>query len=241
MKNVSIVLPCYNEEESLLEKLAFLKKTLDANNDYSFSYILVDDGSKDKTKDLSESVSYVHTISYLPNHGKGYAVRTGLKYALDNLNPDCLFFMDIDLSTDLSAVPTAIKELDNCPFVIGSRYDKGSNIAIKQPLKRRFISKCSRIIIKSMFHFKLKETQCGFKAMSKDIAKLFVEKSIIDRFAFDVEYLYIAKLNNIPYKSIPVIWRDDRGSTVGIVNSSNRFFKDLFVIKKNKKNYILEK
>ena len=107
--------------------------------------------------------------------------------------------MDIDLSTDLSAVPTAIKELDNCPFVIGSRYDKGSNIAIKQPLKRRFISKCSRIIIKSMFHFKLKETQCGFKAMSKDIAKLFVEKSIIDRFAFDVEYLYIAKLNNIPY------------------------------------------
>lgn len=241
MKNVSIILPCYNEAESLLEKLDFLKKTLDQYKDYSFSYVVVDDGSKDNTKELSESVPFVKTISYLPNQGKGHAVRTGLKYALDNLNPDCLFFMDIDLSTDLSAVPTAIKELDNCPLVIGSRYDKGSNIVIKQPLKRRFISKCSRIIIKSMFHFKVKETQCGFKAMNKEVAKLFVEKGIIERFAFDVEYLYIAKLNNIPYKSIPVTWRDDRGSTVGIVKSSNRFFKDLFVIKKHKKEYILEK
>ena len=180
-------------------------------------------------------------VSYENNHGKGYAVRSGFKYALDNLNPDYLFFMDIDLSTDLSAVPLAIKALEDCPFVIGSRYDKGSNIAIKQPLKRRFISKCSRIIIKTMFHFKVKETQCGFKAVNKDVAKILVDKGIIDRFAFDVEYLYIAKLNNITYKSIPVTWRDDRGSTVGIVKSSNSFFKDLFVIKKHKKHYILEK
>lgn len=241
MKKVSIILPCYNEADSLIDKAEFLKKALDQYNDYSFSYVIIDDGSKDNTKELSESLDFVKTVSYNPNRGKGYAVKAGLQYALDNLNPDYLFFMDIDLSTDLSAVPAAIKELETCPLVIGSRYDKGSNIVIKQPFKRRFISKCSRIIIKSMFHFKVKETQCGFKAMNKDMAKLFVEKSIIERFAFDVEYLYIAKLNNIPYKSIPVIWRDDRGSTVGIVKSSNRFFKDLFVIKKNKKNYIIEK
>ena len=65
-----------------------------------------------------------------------------------------------------------------------------------------------------------------------------VEKQIINGFAFDVEYLYIAKLNNQNVCQIPVIWRDDRGSTVSPLRSSIKFFKDMKIIKKNKKNYL---
>lgn len=239
MKKIAIILPCYNEAESMSEKLTTLNSVLSSFPEFHFDVLIVDDGSKDATKDEAEKTGLVKVLSYTPNHGKGYAVRAGLEYSLEHFESDYYIFMDVDMSTDLSAVPTMIQALEECPFVIGSRYDKDSKIVIKQPFKRRFISKCSRIIIKTMFNFKVKDTQCGFKGMNKEVASLLVEKGRIERFAFDVEYLYILKLNKIPYCSIPVIWSNDRGSTVKVVSSSSRFFKDLFKIKKHKKDYVI--
>ena len=238
MKKVAIILPCHNEEEGLLKSLKTLNDYLNTIKDYSFDVVVVDDGSKDKTADLARSILDTKVVSYSPNGGKGHAVREGLRYSLETLDSDLMVFMDTDLSTDLEALPRLLKELEEIPFVLGSRYDKDSVIAIKQPLKRRFVSFCSKIIIRSMFRLGLKDTQCGFKGMNKETARILVDHSYIDNFAFDVEYLWILKLNNIPYKSIGVTWRDDRGSTVKVVGSSVKFFKDLFVIKRHKKDYV---
>ena len=82
------------------------------------------------------------------------------------------------------------------------------------------------------------DTQCGFKCIESKLAKEIVKRQIINGFAFDVEYLYIAKLNGEKTYEIPVIWRDDRGSTVSPFKSSMKFLKDMKVVKKNKKNYL---
>lgn len=240
MKKVSIILPCHNEEVDIKNTLLTLKEELSKIKDYSFEIVTVDDGSKDETALVAKSVEGIHVVSYQPNGGKGHAVREGLKYSLETLNSDFMLFMDADLSTDLEVMTRFLQEMEKTPFVVASRYDKESLMPVKQPFKRRFISVCSRIIIRSMFRFGLKDTQCGFKGMNKETAKLLVEKSLIEAFAFDVEYLYILKLNKIAYKSVPVIWRDDRGSTVTIFGSSTKFFKDLFVIKKHKKDYLVK-
>ena len=71
-----------------------------------------------------------------------------------------------------------------------------------------------------------------------DIIKYIIEKQQIERFAFDVEYLYIAKLKNKTIKEIPIVWENDEDSKVSAVKSSIRFFKDLFIIRKNKKKYL---
>ena len=89
------------------------------------------------------------------------------------------------------------------------------------------------------FKFHYSDTQCGFKCIEAKFAKEMVKVQIVNRFAFDVEYLYIAKLNNVKPVEIPVIWSDDRGSTVSPLKSSIKFFKDMKVIKKNKANYLL--
>ena len=75
--------------------------------------------------------------------------------------------------------------------------------------------------------------------MNKDLVSLLIEKSKMDGFSFDVEYLYISKLNNKTYKSLPVKWSDDRTSTLSPFKSSVKFFKDLFKIKRNKMSYLL--
>ena len=72
-----------------------------------------------------------------------------------------------------------------------------------------------------------------------DVAKQIANKQLINNFAFDVEYIYIAKLNNLSIKELGITWSDDRESTVSPFKSSVRFFKDLRIIKKNKKHYYL--
>ena len=231
---LSVIIPCYNEAQDIKEKTEIVKEKL-ASLNIDTELILVNDGSKDNTKEVINSIEGVIHSGYDVNRGKGGAVKQGI---LDSTG-DYVLFMDADLSTDLSAIDTVLTLLGKEKFIIGSRHHKNSQIPVKQPLKRRFIGWCCRQLVNMKFHFKYSDTQCGFKCIESSFAKKMVEKQIINGFAFDVEYLYIAKLNGISTYEIPVIWRDDRGSTVSPWKSSVKFFKDMKIIKKNKQNYIL--
>ena len=230
---LSIVVPCYNESKDIAKNSEIIKKHLETiKQDYEL--ILVNDGSKDNTKEVIEAIPGVKALSYEPNRGKGGAV----KYGIENATGDYVLFMDADLSTYLEAIDKFIKLAPNYDMVIGSRHAKDSVIKKKQPALRVFIGWCCRKLVNMKFHFKYKDTQCGFKAMRTDIAKKIVSKQVVNNFAFDVEYLYIAKLNNLSIYEMGVIWADDRGSTVSPLKSSIKFFKDLSFIKKHKKTYL---
>ena len=232
---LSIVVPCYNESKDIAKNSEIIKKHLeDIKQDYEL--ILVNDGSKDNTKEVIESIPGVKALSYEPNRGKGGAV----KYGIENATGDYVLFMDADLSTDLSAIEKFLKLAPDYDMVIGSRHAKDSVIKKKQPALRVFIGWCCRRLVNMKFHFKYKDTQCGFKAMRTDVAKKIVAKQVVNNFAFDVEYLYIAKLNNLSIYEMGVIWADDRGSTVSPLKSSIKFFKDLSFIKKHKKTYLFD-
>ena len=232
---LSIVVPCYNESKDIAKNSEIIKNYLESiKQDYEL--ILVNDGSKDNTKEVIEAIPGVKALSYEPNRGKGGAV----KYGIENATGDYVLFMDADLSTDLEAIDKFIKLAPNYDMVIGSRHAKDSVIKKKQPALRVFIGWCCRKLVNMKFHFKYKDTQCGFKAMRTDIGKKIVFKQVVNNFAFDVEYLYIAKLNNLSIYEMGVIWADDRGSTVSPLKSSIKFFKDLSFIKKHKKTYLFD-
>lgn len=232
---LSIVVPCYNEAQDLKEKSELILKKL-STLDIESELILVNDGSKDNTKEVIKSVKGAKYSGYDVNRGKGGAIKQGI----EDSTGDYILFMDADLSTDLTAIDTLLPLLGKEKFIIGSRHHKDSKMPIKQPLKRRFIGWCCRKLVNAKFHMHYSDTQCGFKCIESKLAKAIVKKQIINGFAFDVEYLYIAKLNNEKTYEIPVIWRDDRGSTVSPFKSSMKFLKDMKIIKKNKKNYLFK-
>ena len=231
---LSIIIPCYNESEDITKNVS---KVLDYMKKFDFEYelIVVDDGSKDNTYEVISKIEGIVPLTYQPNRGKGGAVKEGIEHA----KGEYVLFMDADLSTDLKAIDELIPLLDPNTVVVGTRHHKDSVMPIKPPLKRRIMSFGCKFIVNHKFHFKSTDTQCGFKAFYTEFAKKMVQKQTIYGFAFDVEYLYIAKLNGVKYLELPVVWRDDRGSTVRAFNSSLNFFKDLRKIKKNKKNYII--
>ncbi len=235
---LSVIIPCYNEgkciKENVLKVDNFLKTIL-TKEDYEI--IAVSDGSKDDTLSIIESIKEIKGIGYTENKGKGGAVKYGIEHALG----DYILFMDADLSTDLSAIKDVLTNINKYNAIIGSRHHKKSNIIKKQPFSRVFIGWCCRKLVNLKFHFHLTDTQCGFKAFKTSFAKKMIKKQTINGFAFDVEYLYIAYLNKQSLLEIPVTWSNDEGSTVSPIKSSIRFFKDLSLIKKNKKKYIIDK
>ncbi len=235
---LSVIIPCYNEEKCIkenIEKTVNYLNTVLTPSDYEI--IAVSDGSKDDTLKIIESIPSIKGIGYTPNRGKGGAVKYGIEHAYG----DYVLFMDADLSTSLNSIKDVLDNMYKYDVISGSRHHKKSVIVKKQPLSRVFIGWCCRKLVNMKFHFHLSDTQCGFKAFRASFAKEMVKKQIINGFAFDVEYLYIAFLNKQTLKEIPVVWSNDEGSTVSPIKSSIRFFGDMTIIKKNKKNYLMNK
>ena len=177
---ISIIIPCYNEEKDIKSNveekvLPFLKKL-----PIEYELLLVNDGSKDKTQEVIETIKGAKALGYPVNRGKGGAVKFGIEHSTG----DYILFMDADLSTDLIAFDELVPLLGNYDLIIGSRHLKESKMPVKQPLIRRFVGKSCRIMVNTQYGFRLKDTQCGFKAIKSEIAKFIAEKQIVNGVAF---------------------------------------------------------
>lgn len=230
---LSVIIPCYKEEKDIERNVTILHNFLLSNN-IDAEIICVSDGSPDNTFPIIKKIPFVKGIGYKDNKGKGGAI----KYGIEHATGEYILYMDADLSTDLNGIIELQKHINKFDIIIGSRHTHGSIIKVRQPLQRRIIGKICRMLVNLKFRFGLKDTQCGFKAIKKKCALKIIELQRIDDFAFDIEYLYIAKLLKMTTVEIPVIWSDDRGSTVSPIKSSIRFLKDLRKIKKNKIHYL---
>ena len=249
---LSIIIPCYNEGQKLQCNLPTIYNYLfnHTTKDITFEIIVVNDGSTDETKDIilneiqpavkpyqNDRFIEFKVITYPENKGKGYAVQQGISQS----NGDYCLFMDTDLATDLSAIQDVIQYGNqNIDMIIGSRTLKESELPQKRTFIREIISKSCKIITNKLIPLSdLSDTQCGFKAIKTDFAKdILITHQTINRFAFDVEYLYMAKLYHKTIKEIPVIWTNDNDSRVKIAKSSLDFMKSLIQIRKNKDYYL---
>lgn len=212
MENISFIIPVYNEGDILkqnLEKLNIhLKKILN-----KYEIICVNDGSIDNSQLILNDIDYISHIDLKINQGKGNAILTGINYA----KYDLIFFMDADLSTDISEIEKFIDAKNYYDLVIGDRSDS-KKISVKQPIYRIFIGKICNILFRIIFKIKLKDTQCGFKIFDRNLIN--TSEFSCTRYLFDLELVlnfYSKKLKIYPIK---VNWKND-------LNSKLNIFKDL--------------
>lgn len=229
---LSVIIPCYNEGEKLINNVKIVKQYLDSLH-IPYEIICINDGSKDNTREFMKknSIENVKFYGYRNNKGKGYAIKTGINIA----KGDKILFMDADLSTDLGSIKKALTE--DADIIIGSRTMLNSNVKGKS-FVRKMSSKISNILIRFLTGLNISDTQCGFKMMKKQLAKEIIAKQKINGWAFDVEYLYIAKLNHYSIKEIPVYWKNDSDSRVSLLRDSISFIQEILKIVLNKKNYV---
>lgn len=231
--DISIILPCYNGGKKLKDNLPSLLNYLQQSKHHYKLYV-VNDGSIDDTYDQLKELKTIKLLSYKINRGKGGAI----KFGLENIDKcDSIMLMDSDFPFDFKIIDDSIKHLNSFDLVVGSKFHKDSVFLSQRKNQRKITSKFCNFIVNSMFHFKLKDTQCGYKIMKYELAKLICSKQRINDWSFDVEYLYIAKLNGYKYTEIPVICKEDGISTVKIFKASIKFIISLFNIRMHKKYY----
>ena len=227
-KTLDVVIPVLNEERALADGVNALAAFLSNNlNDYEWAVVVADNGSTDATpsicQSLSEQDSRVRHVR-LEQRGRGRA----LKRAWAESNADIVAYMDVDLSTDLSALPQTIAAVDGEGYdiAIGSRLKRGAQV-MGRSFKRELISRSYSLIFRAMFLAGFQDAQCGFKAVSRraadDVAPLVVDNG----WFFDTEMLLIAEKNGYRIKEIPVKWTDDPDSRVKIISTAWEDIKGL--------------
>lgn len=243
---ISIVIPAYNESERLVAPLRTLLKFVE-NSERSIEVIVVDDGSSDNTSDVARRIAAdkpeapVNTIRYEQNRGKGFAVKTGLMAA----KADIALISDADLSTPIEEMAKLVDPIRNGEFDVafGSRALDRSLIGTHQPWFREQGGRVVNFMIRKMSGLDFSDTQCGFKAFNMLKFRPLLDVMTIDRFGFDVEFLFVAKYHGLRLAEIPVRWNDVEGSKVSAVRDTRRMFSELLLIRRNAKNgmYNLER
>ena len=198
MSRVSIIVPAYNEAPILEKTLGRLVAAFPEEE-----VILVSDGSSDATADVAARLAPAVTfLTYQPNHGKGYAIRTGMLAA----NGDLLVFTDADLPFGVEGVQRVLAEL---------RVSNGCDIAIaeKTRLRRGRAYRAARwgvrLIIRAFNGLRMPDTQAGLKGFTRPAARRIFTRTRIDRFAADIEMLYLAQREGLRITSVPMEVRED--------------------------------
>lgn len=199
----------------------FKKKKCEKEID-DFEILVVINNTTDRTEEIVKEFCRRHKeIKYLnfKEGGKGFAIIKGFKDAL-NRNNEIIGFVDGDMSTPPEAFYDLIKILKNnkrIGGVIGNRWDKRSILKTKQPLLRRFVSRGYNLIVRALFLFPYKDTQCGAKVFRKEIIEKNIHKLITIGWGFDIALLFCLKKEaNAKIISIPTIWNDEKESHINL-------------------------
>lgn len=232
-KQLSVVIPAYNEGSRIKNTLKKITQHLERNK-YNYELIVVDDASTDTTKKIVQEIlvknKKIRLLQNRVNKGKGYSIRKGV---LNSRKPFILF-SDADLSTPIGELDTFRDFLNEYDIIIGSRRLPASNIIVKQPFYREFIGRFFNLLVHLLILRGVNDTQCGFKLFKKNAAMNIFQKQRLNGFGFDVEILFLAKKFNYKIKEIPVTWKNSaKHSKVSIMKHSIMMFFDLLRIRFN--------
>jgi glycosyltransferase involved in cell wall biosynthesis len=189
----AIVVPCYNE--ALRLKTAEFLACARASTEFSF--LMVDDGSRDATWSVLERLRdeggpAFHLLRKQPNGGKAEAVRDGMNYALEHLKPELVGFWDADLATPLSAIADLSCVLLRQPaieMVFGARVQLLGRQVERSPL-RHYLGRIFATVVSTMLRLPIYDTQCGAKIfrVTPELPQVLAEP-FVSKWVFDVELI----------------------------------------------------
>ena len=234
----SLIIPMYNEEKILESTIKTLNEYMSQTFD-EYEVIFSDDGSTDQSRSIVENCGCKNfrVVGYKDNRGKGAAVRNGMLSA----NGDVRLFTDCDLAYGTEIIGKLYNEFSekDCDVIIGSRNLTADGYA-GYTAGRKLASKCYIKLLCAVGGFKLSDSQCGFKAFSKNAAEKVFSLTETDGFAFDFEALMIAtrlgfKIGEIPVK---IINHREAASKVNMFSDTFSMLRDVSRMKKRIKKQV---
>lgn len=194
---LSIVVPSYKQEKTIIKDIKSIQKALDELG-YKYEILVVIDGMIDDTyKNLQKiKTSRLKIISYDKNQGKGHAVRVGMLKA----KGDVIGFMDAGMDIHPTGFRMLLNHMEwyNADVIVGSKLHPVSKV--NYPFYRKVLSWGYRQVTKTLFGFKVRDTQVGIKFFKRKVVKDVLPRLLVKKYAFDIEILAVSYL--LGYKKI---------------------------------------
>jgi putative flippase GtrA/glycosyltransferase involved in cell wall biosynthesis len=216
---LDVALPVYNEQRSIERSVRTLHDYLSTAVDVPWRITIADNASTDDTAQIADRLAAELpgvVAVHLAEKGRGRALR---KVWLDS-PAEVVAYLDIDLSTDLRALPPLVAPLlsGHSDVAIGTRLDRNSRVV--RGAKREFISRSYNLLLRGAMAVKFSDAQCGFKAVRADVARQLIPLVEDQGWFFDTELLIIAERSGLRIHEVPVDWVDDPDSTVDVVSTA---------------------
>jgi dolichyl-phosphate beta-glucosyltransferase len=228
---LSLVIPAYNEQARLPYTLSQIEDYI-CSEQIDGEVIVVDNGSHDATSVVvQQAASRFPRLRLLrtDRRGKGLAVRSGVLGA----SGEIVIFADADLSwsvEDLSRFMALVDE--QTPIVIGSREGHGAR-RVGEPGYRHIMGRVFNRVVQAMAVPGVEDSQCGFKALSRDAAQAIFQRQRIDGFGFDVEILYLARRLGYAVRVVPLHWVHKENSRVAPLRDTLLMLSDVLRVRLN--------
>ena len=216
---LDVVIPVYNEQDDLEPCVRRLHEHLVCEFPYPFRITIADNASTDRTPEiaarLAAELPEVASVR-LAAKGRGRA----LKHAWSASDAPVLAYMDVDLSTDLTALLPLVAPLisGHSDLAIGSRLTRGARVT-RGP-KREVISRCYNLLLRGTLSARFSDAQCGFKAVRADVAARLLPLVEDTGWFFDTELLILTERAGLRIHEVPVDWVDDPDSSVDILGTA---------------------
>lgn len=224
---LSVVIPAYNEEDSIGKTVHSISQLLD-EKEVNYEILIINDNSRDRTeialqKIASQNTKIRYINSYYPN-GFGFAVRCGL----ENFCGDAVIIVMADNSDAPENILDYYEKLqDGYECVFGSRFIKGGKI-IDYPVHKLIINRMANLFIQILFGLKFNDTTNAFKAYRREVIE-GIFPLLSHHFNLTVEMPLKAIVRGYSYTTVPITWRNRKTgiSKLKIKEMSSRY---LFIV-----------
>jgi glycosyltransferase involved in cell wall biosynthesis len=206
-----------------------LTEFLDRELPHRWRIVIANNRSTDRTREIGESLGAADprvSLLDLPGKGRGLAVREAWRRS----EADIVGYMDADLSTDLRYFPLLVESVGALyDIAVASRLLPASRVV--RSVKREQMSRAYNRLIRVLFGTRFTDTQCGFKAMRRDVARVLLPHVHGDGWFFDAELLILAERNGFRVLELPVHWIDDLDSRVVFGSAARELCRELLRMK----------
>ncbi len=228
----SVIIPAFNEALRLPPYLSEVIAYFDGRGE-SYEVLVVDDGSHDETAARVLEAQAEHSSVTLhrlaANHGKGFAVRAGMRAARGELR----LMADADGATPIGEIKRLEAAIDaGADVAIGSRALADPSVRRHVRLHRKFSGDVFNFLVRRLGVPEVSDTQCGFKLFRGAAAEALFGELRTEGFSFDVELLLLARRRGYRVTEVAINWADQPGSKVGVLTDGPRMLVQILAARR---------
>jgi len=179
---------------------------------------------------VAQTAPEVRLVENPGNRGKGYSVRSGMLQARGGV----ILFTDADLSAPIEEAERLFAAIrGGADIAIGSRWLESGRQTQRQPLYRQFFGRCFNAVTRAIMRLPFADTQCGFKAFTRQAAQTVFQLQTIEHWGFDPEILFIALQRGYWIIEVPVSWAHDERSRMSYLKDGLKMLQEISIVRWN--------